>query len=285
MSFRDNIRQVHPIIGTDRFSAGCDINTKQNFQGEWSLTDTIYSVYRPIGYRGIVRPVYVLVCRIEHLYAVESVALALAKIANVDIKDSDGVNGTFRSLQADEAQIFINEAFSILRKELDTNQIPLPLYEKLKQCLKNAPESGDSINKYWEIAIVLYLGIAIDGAPNFYEKIVGKDDRLDYLKRKDKQRGRDFFKAILAKELLKQIDAPSPSICLEISEKYLNAICPLLVPDIYKSPKIEIKEVCPVTKRGGRVTKMREKSAYEPNNRSSNRAPITALPTGFFANS
>ncbi len=279
MTSRENVRQVYPIILTDRTVAGNEM------QKEWVLTDTLHPIYRPVGYREIVRPVYVVVSKVEHLWAVESTAIALATIANVDPEDIVGTWGDHRESEAFEASLNIDDAKKVVASAYKQKQIDILLYRKLKNLLLNPKTAIGPFGQRWETAIIHYTGIAIKGVPNCYEKLVGLDERSDAVKRKDKQRSRENIIKILARQGLDHLDAPSPEIGVELAEKYINAIYPLLVPEVYKLPKFEIKEVCPVTKRGGRVTKIREQSANEPNNRSFNRAPITALPTGFFASS
>ena len=285
MAVSDNARQIHPIILTDRIVVGKAANSNYHVGVDWLLTDNLYVIAHPIGYREIVRPVYVAVNKRQHLWAVESTAIALATIANLDGKDVDGSNGVHRAHEARRAWNFVADTKKILEYESTKKNISEDLYTKLWTLLDKAGGSPEPFSRRWEVAAILYAGIAAVGVPNCYEGVFGADARSPENVRQDKVRARVFIKSMLAKMDLDCADAPAPSVCIEITEKYLNAICPLMAPHIYTPKKIEIKEVCPVTKRGGRVTKKREKSAHEPNNRSFNRAPIIALPAGFFANS
>jgi len=281
----ENTRQTFSVVLTDRIVADKDGHTKTKMQVDWLLTDQLYAIHRPIGYRGIVRPVYAVVNKLDHMWAVESTAIALATIANVDPDDIEGASGVHREYQAFEAGLCIDEAKRVVASAYNQKQIDAPLFKKLKNLLLRAGGATEPFSKRWEVAVILYSGIGAQEVPNCYEGVFGADARSADTVRQDKVRGRTFVKNMLGNLNLDCSDAPSPSVCIEITEKYLNAICPLMAPHIYVPKKIKINEVSFVTKRGGPVTKILEESPYEPNNRSSNRTPVIALPAGFFNNS
>ena len=285
MAVIENTRQTFSVVLTDRIVADKDGHTKTKMQVDWLLTDQLYAIHRPIGYRGIVRPVYAVVNKLDHMWAVESTAIALATIANVDPDDIEGASGVHREYQAFEAGLCIDEAKRVVASAYNQKQIDAPLFKKLKNLLLRAGGATEPFSKRWEVAVILYSGIGAQEVPNCYEGVFGADARSADTVRQDKVRGRTFVKNMLGNLNLDCSDAPSPSVCIEITEKYLNAICPLMAPHIYVPKKIKINEVSFVTKRGGPVTKILEESPYEPNNRSSNRTPVIALPAGFFNNS
>lgn len=285
MAASENTRQINPIILTDRIVADKAAQTRSKMEVEWLLTDDLYAIAHPIGYREIFRPVYVAVNNKQHLWAVESTAIALAAIANLDVKDVDCSNGIHRAHEARRAWNFVADTKKILETESTKKNIAESLYRKLWLLLDKAGGPPEPFSKRWEVAVILYAGIAAVGVPNCYESVFGPDSRSQDTVRQDKARGRTFVKSVLTKLDLECSDAPAPSVCIEITEKYLNAICPLMAPQIYLPKKIELKEVCSVTRRGGAVTKKREESTHEPNHRSSNRTSVTALPKGFFNNS
>ena len=285
MAVIENTRQTFSVVLTDRIVADKDGHTKTKMQVDWLLTDQLYAIHRPIGYRGIVRPVYAVVNKLDHMWAVESTAIALAAIANVDPDDIEGASGVHREYQAFEAGLCIDEAKRVVASAYNQKQIDAPLFKKLKNLLLRAGGATEPFSKRWEVAVILYSGIGAQEVPNCYEGVFGADARSADTVRQDKVRGRTFVKNMLGNLNLDCSDAPSPSVCIEITEKYLNAICPLMAPHIYVPKKIKINEVSFVTKRGGPVTKILEESPYEPNNRSSNRTPVIALPAGFFNNS
>ena len=285
MAASEKARQIHPVILTDRIVVGKADHSKLHVEPDWLLTDNLYAIAHPIGYREIVRPVYVVVNKKQHMWAVESTAIAFATIANLDGKDADGSNGVHRAHEARRAWNFVADTKKILEFESTKKNIDENLYKKLWLLLDKAGGPPEPFSKHWEVAAIWYPGIAAVGVPNCYESIFGKDSRSQHTVRQDKVRARTFVKRILDKLDLECSDAPASSVCKEITEKYLSAICPMMMPRIYLPNKIELKEVCSVTRRGGAVTKKREQSAYESNYRSSNRTSIIALPTGFFVNS
>jgi hypothetical protein len=275
LSFRDNIRQVYPIILTDRTVANNEI------QKEWALTDTLHAIYRPVGYRGIVRPVFAVVCKLEHLWPVESTAIALASIANVDPEDMNGTWGIHREYQAFDAGLCVDEAKKVVGSAYKHNQIDALLFQKLKTLLTKTCGATEPFSKRWEIALPLYAGIAAVGVPNCYTQIFGPDDRSPDTIRQDKARGRKFIQNLLARVDLDCADAPLPTISVEIADKYLNALLPVMAPHFYETKKIELLEVCSVTRRGGAVTKMREKSLHGTTKRSFDSTPLAQVFTRF----
>jgi hypothetical protein len=268
---RDNVRQVYPIILTDRTVAGNEV------QREWALTDTLHAIYRPVGYRGIVRPVYVVVSKLEHLWAVESTAIARATIANVDAKDMDGSIGEHRAVQARKAKCRIYEAISEVDLEHERKNIDFDLSLRLTTLLEKAGATPEPFTKRWEIALPLYAGIAAVGVPNCYTQIFGSDDRSPDSIRQDQARGRKFIQNLLARVDLDCADAPHSKIGVEIADKYLNALLPVMAPHFYETKKIELNEVCSVTRRGGAVTKMREKSLHGTTKRSFDSTPLAQV--------
>ena len=271
MSFRDNVRQVYPIILTDRAIASNEV------QGEWALTDTLCAIDRKIGYRDISRPVIVVVSKQQHLYAVESAGLGLASFANVDAKDMDGSMGEHRALQARKAQSRISEAIITVGLECERKNIDYALYLKLTALLDKAGATPEPFSKRWEIALPLYAGIAAVGVPNCYTQIFGSDDRSPDSVRQDQARGRKFIQNLLMSADLECADAPQSKIGVEIAEKYLSALIPVMAPHFYETKKIELSEVCSVTRRGGAVTKMREKSLHGTTKRSFDSTPLAQV--------
>lgn len=251
-------------------------------QVEWALSDTLCAIDRKIGYRDISRPVIVVVSKQQHLYAVESAGNALAAIANADAKDMDGSMGEHRAVQARNAQCRVYEAISVVKLEYERNNIDFDLYLKLTAALDKAGSPPEPFSKRWEIALPLYAGIAAVGVPNCYTQIFGPDDRSPDTVRQDQARGRKFMQNLLTRGDLDCADAPLPKIGVEIAEKYLSALLPVMAPHFYESKKIELNEVCSVTRRGGAVTKMREKSLHGTTKRSFDSTPLSALPAGFF---
>lgn len=281
MAVSDNTRQTFSVVLTDRIVADKAAHTKTKMQVDWLLTDQLYAIHRPIGYRGIVRPIYVVVNKLEHMWAVESTAIALATIANVDPDDIEGTSGVHREYQAFEAGLCMDEAKRVVASAYKQNQIDAPLFQKLKNLLMKAGGATEPFSKRWEVAVVLYSSIAAQEVPNCYEGVFGADTRSPNTLRQDKARGRTFVKSMLAKMDLDCADAPAPSVCIEITEKYLNAICPLMAPHIYTPKKIELKEVCSVTRRGGAVTKKREKFAHGTTKRPFDSTPLAQVFTRF----
>lgn len=275
MKSRDNVRQVYPIILTDRTVAGNEL------QREWALTDTLCAIDRKIGYRDISRPVIVVVSKQQHLYAVESAGLALASFANVDAKDMDGSMGEHRALQARKAQSRISEAITTVGLERERKNIDYALYLKLTALLDKAGATPEPFSKRWEIALPLYAGIAAVGVPNCYTQIFGSDERSPETVRQDKARGRKFIQSLLARIDLDCADAPHSKIGVEIADKYLNALLPVMAPHFYETKKFELNQVCSVTRRGGAVTKMREKSLHGTTKRSFDSASLAQVFTRF----
>ena len=251
-------RQIQPVILTDRCIAGADLLGKF----EWSVNDPVHTIYRPIGYRGISREVYVLAAKTEHLFAVEQTAIAIASIANVDKRDLDGVAGIHRCLKASDAMSRVYEGSEHVTAAFRSKDIDENLFMKLI-CLLNKTESAwEPFTKRWEVALLLYAGSVAQGVPSCYERLFGKDTRSPFSVRQDQARGRKFIQSVENGIDLKCPDAPDTKVGLQIAEKYLSAITPLMKPELYKVAGITIKSTLPVTKRGGAVTKKTQQSNH-----------------------
>ena len=277
MTFCENTRQIYPIILTDRVGADKAIFSKTKMQVDWALTDALHAIYRPVGYRGIVCPVYVVVSKLEHLWPVESTAIALASISNVDPEDINGTWGIHREYQAFEADLCVDEAKKVVASAYKQNQIDAPLFQKLKTLLKRTGGATEPFTKRWEVAVILYASVAAEEVPYCYEGVFGSDTRSPDTVRQDQARGRKFILSMLANTDLGCADAPAPNIAVQIAEKYLTAICPLMTPELNIPKKIEIKEVCLVTRRGGGVTRVHKKSMHGTTKRPFDSTPLAQV--------
>jgi hypothetical protein len=251
-------RQIHPVILTDRCIAGADLSGRF----EWSVNDSVHTIYRPIGYRSISREVFVLAAKTEHLFAVEQTAIAIASIANVDKSDLDGMTGVHRCLKASKAMDRVHEAMRLVTAAFESKEIPENLYMKLF-CLLNKTESAwEPFTKRWEVALLLYAGSVAEGVPSCYDTLFGKDTRSPVTVRQDQARGRKFIQSVENGVVLDCPDAPDTKVGLQIAQKYLTAITPLMKPELYKVAPITIKCSSLVTKRGGAVTKKPQQSTH-----------------------
>jgi len=269
-------RQIHSVILTDRCIAGSDLSGRF----EWPVNDPVHTIYRPIGYRGISREVYVLAAKTEHLFPVEQTAIAIASIANVDKRDLDGMAGVHRCLKASEAMSRVYEAREHVNAAFKSKDITENLFMKLI-CLLNKTESAwEPFTKRWEVALLLYAGSVAQGVPSCYERLFGKDTRSPDTVRQDQARGRKFIQSVLNGDDLDCPDAPDTKVGLQIAQKYLTAIAPLMKPELYKITPITIKCSSLVTKRGGAVTKKPQQSTHA--SRPTSSTSQLALPAGFF---
>jgi len=256
---------------------------------EWVLTDNLVTRYLPRGYRSCQRPVYIVANRLSHLWALESVGVALSNMAVVDEADFDFVGTGFRGLKADKAQSLVGDARNVLIAACESGDIDELLYQKLRLELNGAGAAKVGFSKRWEITTLLYASMTAVELRKDEDAVVhaifGTSVRSPALVRKEQNRARVHMNAVVSGDSMDLIDAPPPSVIKDLSEKYLTVLMPLLLSDQHQAPKIQLDNFSVVTPRGGHVTRRAKKSAHENTNRSIDPVPITALPTGFFTGS
>jgi hypothetical protein len=111
--------------------------------------------------------------------------------------------------------------------------------------------------------------------------IFGATNRSNDTIRKDQSLARDFMDAVMQGNY-KRIDSAPTTNLVEISEKYLTAVLPILLPSSRQTLQYKLENFCTVTRRGGHVTSTNEESVDEKNRRSLGTPPLVALPAGFF---
>lgn len=277
-------RQLHPIILTDRV-----VVPESSERYEWTLTDKLFTRYLPRGFRGCQRPVYIAANRIDHLWALESVGVALSNMAVVDEADFDFVGTRFQGLKAYKAQSMVGEAKNVLIAACESGEINELLFQKLILELNGAGAPKTGFSKRWEVTTLLYASMtAVDLRKDedaIVKAIFGTSVRSPDLVRKDQDRARKHMNTVVSGARIDMTDAPPPSVIKELSEKYLTELFPLLLSDQHQAPKIQLGNFSLVTRRGGHVTRRPKKLGDENTNRPIDSIPLASLPSGFFASS
>lgn len=276
----NNTREVQLVILTDRVIApGANLNR------EWALHEKLYSLTLPAGYKGGVKPVVVIANRVDHLAPLVAVGVALANRCAVDESDWAVGADPYRFERASRSNQLANEAMGELNAARLAGTLDQSVYVKLRALLLNSGRERVQFSKDWEYAAPLYCCMTIKDWSDYESAMVfrmlGKA-RSDDSERQDRRRGRDFMNAVHDGRSGDLLNAPSANM-VELTEKYLAEILPLILPTLRKEAQVNLKQQITVTPRGGRVTSGPEKSAHDKKHRPTRISSLTALPAGFTA--
>lgn len=212
------------------------------------------------------------------------VALALASQSCVD--ESDWVVGAdaHRAKQALRADRMISNAKTELSEARNAGEIDPLVFSKMMGLLRHGLDRVQ-FSRNWEYALPLFSTMSLEDLRQHETEMVasifGSVNRSRDTIRKDQSLAREFMDAIMQGNYKRFDSAPTTNL-VEISEKYLTAVLPLLLSSSKRAVHYKLENFCTVTRRGGHVTSANEELAHEKKRRSARNSPITALPKGFF---
>jgi hypothetical protein len=272
-------RETQTVIMTDRVVTPDGLHTR-----EWKLTDTLYTHAYPANYKSNPKPVLVVANCLQHLAPMTEVALALASQSCVE--ESDWVVGAdaHRAKQALRADRMISNAKTELSETRNAGEIDPLVFSKMMGLLRHGLDRVQ-FSRNWEYALPLFSTMSMEALRRHENEMVasifGSTNRSKDTIRKDQSLARDFMDAIMQANYTRIDSAPATNL-VEISEKYLTAVLPMLLPSSRQTVHYKLENFCTVTRRGGHVTSANEESAHEKNRRSAGTPPLVALPSGFF---
>jgi hypothetical protein len=280
MASGGNLREIQPVILTDRVAVPDGIHLR-----EWALHDTLHTAAFPLGYKRSVRPVIVVTNSVDHLSPLVAVAIALANKAGVDDSDWDLGADPYRTQRAVRADTLITQAKQELVDARSDNAIDPLVFSKMMGLLRTGELERVQFSKHWEYAAPLYSTMTVQELRLYEDEMLGamfgNSARSPDSVRKDHDRARKFMHAVLDGNYSVLDQAPQQN-AVELTEKYLSAINPHLLPSSRTTPMIKLDGFSHVTQRGGRVTQSSKECGYEKKQRSVGASSIAALPTGFF---
>ena len=246
-------RHVWPVIQTDRV-----VTPGASLTREWALTDTLYTHRLPVGFGGITRPVIVIANRLQHLQQLVHMGIALALMSEVDPADFDTGRMDHRALQAHESRRLLRYAEDeLLRAWVGEVLDPLVATHALAR-LRAAVTPRESFSKRWEVAAPLFATMTLTNTrcleTGMVKAMFNVPGRSADSVRQDQSRARKFMDKIVNGKNLEVDDQPSRVNSKTLTEKYLQAVLPLLLPGQPVPGSFELFDTSTVTARGGRVT-------------------------------
>ncbi len=275
-------RQVRPVILTDRVVGAPGISEPR----EWAQNDTLLTQVRPVGYGGILRPVVVIVNRVEHLRPLITTGIALALMADVDHDDFDVGRCDHRALRAYEARREVQQAQSEMTRWWRDETVEPMVASAMLDRLNVNTVARVPFSKRWEVAVPLFATMVLQKARNLespmQKAIFGSDSRTPVLVRKDQNRARDFMDLIMRGQELECDDQPLRVDVKAWTKRYLSAVVPALLPGLEMPSTFELDDFSVVTRKGGGVTCHPKQSRHEDTIRPSGTFALNEAFAGFF---
>lgn len=253
-------REVELVILTDRVFL-----PEENLMREWNLHEQLHPMALPVKFKGSLWPVYLIANRPEHLSSMAAVGAAIANMAAVDEADCSRPNTDYRAQRAYRAQTMVAAARTELIQDWRDGLLDQAVFLKLQRCLDQVPGKPAAFTKDWEVGAALCGALALDSlsghAAEMRRRYFGSQPQNSGLVRIDRFRAGLFLDAVKAgrtKELLR-----APKVHLpELTDKYLNALLPLMLPG-YKFRNLGLVNEKSVSSRGGLVTPEIQKIGHE----------------------
>jgi hypothetical protein len=274
---KNEARQIHPVIVTDRIVA------PGHTRREWELSKPLICWEILAGYEDILVPVLVVVDNKAHLAPLASYGLALAHMHPVIEDDFAATRTDHRAIRAFNAQAKVGAAMRELTMALQQQILPEGVATAALARLRKGVGYVEPFTQSWISASLMYAPMAINSLRQYEQAmqkvLFGGDNRSTSLKDKDRQRARDYYRALRDRLEVKTDDEPSGMLVKPLTEKMLAAILPKLLPEAYIPKNIDITDLEIVTRPGRRVsTKKPDSQDGKPAQRSAWSVPGVTSP-------
>ena len=246
-------RRVWPVILTDRV-----VTPGASLTREWALTDTLHAMVLWPGYAEITSPVLVVTNKKPHLHPLITAGIAISRKLDTVPADLDWGRTDYRSKQAERVEQVIWQARQQLTIARDDGLLDPLVAAAVIYRLRKAADVPAGIGSRWETAVLLYFSMVLRQAraleSQMLKLMLGSARRSADSVRQDQSRARKFIDKIVNGKNLEVDDQPSRVNSKTLTEKYLQAVLPLLLPGQPVPGSFELFDTSTMTARGGRVT-------------------------------
>jgi hypothetical protein len=272
------IRELQTVIVTDRVLLPGHFGSR-----EWSVGDTLHTLYLPQGSGEVEQGVLVVANRREHLQPLAAVGTALAAWSAVDQLDW-GLNAdAYRQGAALTAGALGGDAMRALKSALDNARIDPLVCSKMMERLEKKKYERGSFSSDWEYASIFYAVLTSPGLVGYAEKLkrafFGELELSDATNRKDLSRGREYQDRLFGSATPVGGNYPTHHR-IELTEMYLCAALPVLLELGRAGFGVNLSEGVSVTSTRVDVTAKIQKSGNEKNIRPAAGTPFATICQG-----
>lgn len=272
------IRELQTVILTDRVLLPGHFGSR-----EWSVDDTLHSLYLPQGSGEVEQGVLIVTNRREHLQPLAAVGTALAAWSAVDQLDWGLNSDAYRQGAALTAGALTGDAMRALKSALDNDRINPLVCSKMMEKLEKKKYERGSFSSDWEYASIFYAVLTTPGLMGYADKLkevlFGELELSDATNRKDLSRGREYQDRLCGSGTPTGINYPTHHR-IELTEMYLSKALPDLLEMGRVGFSVNLSGPDSVTSSRVDVTSKIQKSGHEKINRPAAGEPFAAICQG-----